>query len=164
MTTALVKTARDLDAARARIAELEAERDRLAILARHGEQLQKLYSHLVKRVSDQYGITIDAEWGQRVVNGEHDVPIPESDICAENALLRKALADLKERNETLEAKMERALVAVAHFTHRYNEDLKAIAENALLRKALADLLEDRLSIKAAVNAKAALARIPEAKP
>ncbi len=47
-------------------------------------------------------------------------------------------ARLKERNETLEAKMERALVAVAHFTHRYNEDLKAIAENALLRKALED--------------------------
>jgi hypothetical protein len=73
---------------------------------------------------------------------------------AENAVLR-------ERNETLEAKMERAMIAVAHFTHRYNEDILEISR---LRKALADLLRDcetdpeRLSIQAAIGARAALAQ------
>ncbi len=55
-------------AAMARIAELEAERDRLG----------KLYSHLVKRVFDQYGLIIDSVWEKRVLSGEHDVPIPEA--------------------------------------------------------------------------------------
>ncbi len=35
-----------------------------------------LYSHLVKRVFDEYGIQIMAEWEQRVLNGEHDIPLP----------------------------------------------------------------------------------------
>lgn len=40
------------------------------------QNLQRLYSHLVKRVFDQYGITIDEKWEQRVLSGEHDVPLP----------------------------------------------------------------------------------------
>ncbi len=42
--------------------------------------------------------------------------------------LLEVIDHLKERKETLEAKMERALIAVAHFTHRYNEDLERIRE------------------------------------
>lgn len=64
-------------------------------------------------------------------------------IIAEPEAERDAL---KERNETLEAKMERAMIAVAHFTHRYNEDMlrnaAREAENARLRKIIEDAPHD----------------------
>ena len=39
-------------------------------------ELRRLYAHLVKRVADEYGTFVDAEWESRVLSGEHDVPLP----------------------------------------------------------------------------------------
>lgn len=49
---------------------------RIDALAHSFGLMHKLYSHLVKRIRDEYGIEIDREWGRRVLNGEHDVPLP----------------------------------------------------------------------------------------
>lgn len=41
--------------------------------------LRVLYSHLKKRVFDEYGIDITPEWELRVLSGEHDAPLPEKE-------------------------------------------------------------------------------------
>lgn len=48
--------------------------------------ISKLYSMLVKRVADQWGVHIDQDWEQRVLVGEHDVPTPLEFQQADNRL------------------------------------------------------------------------------
>lgn len=43
-----------------------------------GRNAVRLYVHLKKRVFDEFGIDISEEWEEKVLAGEHDVPLREA--------------------------------------------------------------------------------------
>lgn len=39
--------------------------------------------HLRKRLRDEYGVDVTPEWEMRVVDGEHDIPLPRTQVLEE---------------------------------------------------------------------------------
>lgn len=49
------------------------------LLQNEHDALRRLYTHVKKRLSDEFGVELNAEWEARVVCGERDVPLPSVD-------------------------------------------------------------------------------------
>ena len=99
------------------------------------EALEKLYGHLAKRLNDEYGVEVTEEWQARVLSGEHDVPLGESNLYDRIRALEKERDVLKATVEQLTTG-EFARMKVEHdeMKARIDEGLRDGARFSSLRR------------------------------